>query len=230
MRAAPIAGGVPVGGQGRVPETSPIVEDVVAALRLAREARAAVDAIPSRYASGLMLLAKDAYEKGDTSIHGRILDGLAALSQAINNKPWFRRLLEDPRLPTERQLALVFAALDDPQYGITVPREVRNFVGVVVKNRRAALLERIIAAYRALEAERRGEEAAEVVSAVPLNDAQRTQLLASLNRAGHARVRLAERVDPAILGGLVVKIGSRLYDSSIKSRLQRLAYAMKGAT
>ncbi|MCS6853787.1 MAG: ATP synthase F1 subunit delta [Elioraea sp.] len=213
-----------------MPETNPIVEDVAAALRLAREARAGVDAIPSRYASGLMALAKDAYEKGDVAVHDRILDGLATLSRAIETKPWFRRLLEDPRLPAERQLALVLAVLDDPQHGIAVPREVRNFVGVVVKNRRAALLGRIIAAYRALDAERRGEEGAEVVSAVPLDDTQRAQLLAALNRAGHARVRLAERVDPAILGGLVVKIGSRLYDSSIRSRLQRLAHAMKGAT
>lgn len=212
-----------------MPEPNPIVEDVAQALQLAREARAAVDAIPSRYASGLMALARDAFEKGDAGVHDRILDGLSALARAIETKPWFRRLLQDPRLPAERQLALVLAALDDPQHGIAVPREVRNFVGVVVKNRRAGLLERIIAAYRALDAERRGEESAEVVSAVPLDDTQRAQILAALSRAGHARVRLAERVDPTILGGLVVKIGSRLYDSSIRSRLQRLAHAMKGA-
>ncbi len=210
-------------------EPNPIVEDVAQALRLAREARAAVDAIPSRYAAGLMALAREAYEKGDAGIYDRILDGLAVLARAIETKPWFRRLLEDPRLPAERQLALVLAAVDDPQCDISVPREVRNFVGVVVKNRRAALLERIIAAYRALDAQRRGEETAEVVSAVPLDDTQRAQIIAALNRAGHARVRLVERLDPTILGGLVVKIGSRLYDSSIKSRLQRLAHAMKGA-
>ncbi len=210
-------------------EPNPIVEDVAQALRLAREARAAVDAIPSRYAAGLMALAREAYEKGDAGIYDRILDGLAVLARAIETKPWFRRLLEDPRLPAERQLALVLAAVDDPQCDISVPREVRNFVGVVVKNRRAALLERIIAAYRALDAQRRGEETAEVVSAVPLDDTQRAQIIAALNRAGHARVRLVERLVPTILGGLVVKIGSRLYDSSIKSRLQRLAHAMKGA-
>ncbi len=210
-------------------EPNPIVEDVAQALRLAREARAAMEAIPLRYASGLMALARDAYEKGDAGIYDRILDGLETLARALETRPWFRRLLQDPRLPAERQLALVLAALDDPQHGIAVPREVRNFVGVVVKNRRAALLERIIAAYRALDAERRGEETAEVVSAVPLDDTQRAQIIAALNRAGHARVRLVERLDPSILGGLVVKIGSRLYDSSIRSRLQRLAHAMKGA-
>lgn len=176
-----------------------------------------------------MALARDAYEKGDSGIYDRILDGLAVLSRAIETKPWFRRLLEDPRLPAERQLALVLGALDDPQHGLATPREVRNFVGVVVKNRRAAVLERIIAAYRALDAARRGEERAEVVSAIPLDDTQRARIVAALNRAGHARVRLDERVDPAILGGLVVKIGSRVFDSSIRGRLQRLAHVMKGA-
>lgn len=217
------------GDRVRVPEINPQVAEIAAALRMAREARAAVDAIPARYAGGLMALAREKFEQGDAGVYDRIAQGLDAVAAAIEQNRGFRHTLESPLIPAETQLKAVLAVLDDPATGVSVPREVRNFVGVVIRNRRAALLSRIIAAFRALDAERRGEEQAEVVTAVPLDDTRRAQLLAALNRAGHARVRLAERVDPAILGGLVLKLGSRLYDSSIRSRLQRLAHAMKGA-
>jgi F-type H+-transporting ATPase subunit delta len=90
-------------------------------------------------------------------------------------------------------------------------------------------LPQVIAAFAALLAEQRGQQTAEVSSAHPLTDVQRTQLTARLTEAGFSNVKLVERVDPALLGGLVVRIGSRLFDSSIKSKLQRLQYAMKGA-
>ena len=76
---------------------------------------------------------------------------------------------------------------------------------------------------------RRGVETAHVVSAIALSDTQRAALSARLTEAGFSNLRLSERVDPSILGGLIVRIGSRLYDSSIKSKLQRLQFAMKGA-
>ena len=68
-----------------------------------------------------------------------------------------------------------------------------------------------------------------MTTAHALTDTQRTQIAARLTEAGFSNVRLSETVDASILGGLIVKIGSRLYDTSIKSRLQRLSYAMKGA-
>jgi F-type H+-transporting ATPase subunit delta len=84
-------------------------------------------------------------------------------------------------------------------------------------------------AFGALLAERRGQQTAEVTTAHALTDTQRAQIVARLTEAGHSGVRLSEAVDPSILGGLIVRIGSRLYDNSIKSKLQRLQYAMKGA-
>jgi F-type H+-transporting ATPase subunit delta len=68
-----------------------------------------------------------------------------------------------------------------------------------------------------------------VATAHPLTDVQRTQLAARLTEAGYSNVKLVERIDATLLGGLVLRLGSRLYDSSIKSKLQRLQYAMKGA-
>ena len=68
-----------------------------------------------------------------------------------------------------------------------------------------------------------------VTSAHPLSDVQREQLRARLIEAGYGNVDIRDSVDPTLLGGLVVRIGARLYDTSLKSRLQRLQYAMKGA-
>ena len=133
-----------------MPETNPQVAEIAAALRMAREARAAVDAIPARYAGGLMALAREKFEQGDTGVFDRIAEGLDAVATAIEQNRGFRHTLESPLIPAETQLKAVLAVLDDPATGLSVPREVRNFAGVVIRNRRAALLARIIAAFRAL--------------------------------------------------------------------------------
>jgi len=107
--------------------------------------------------------------------------------------------------------------------------EVRNLVGVMIANRRLSQLPQVAAAFGALLAARRGQQMAQVITAHPLSDTQRAQITARLTEAGFSGVQLRETVDPSLLGGLVVRIGSRLYDNSIKSKLQRLQYAMKGA-
>ena len=107
--------------------------------------------------------------------------------------------------------------------------EVRNLVGVLIMNRRLARLPQVAQAFGALLAERRGQQTAVVTSAHALSGTQRAQIAARLTEAGFSGVRLSEQVDPAILGGLIVRIGSRLYDNSIRSKLQRLQHAMKGA-
>jgi len=106
---------------------------------------------------------------------------------------------------------------------------VRDFVGVIAANRRLRALRQIVAAFADLVAQRRGIITAHVASAHPLNDLQRQQLRARLIEAGYGNVNIHEAVEPDLLGGLVVRIGARLYDTSLKSRLQRLQYAMKGA-
>lgn len=106
---------------------------------------------------------------------------------------------------------------------------VRNFIGTAIANRRLHDLPELISGFAAYVAQKRGIMTAEVASAHALTDTQRTQLAARLAEAGYGRVNIAESVDPSLLGGLVVKIGSKLYDTSLKSRLQRLRHAMKGA-
>jgi F-type H+-transporting ATPase subunit delta len=99
----------------------------------------------------------------------------------------------------------------------------------VANNRRLNHLREIVQAFGALVAERRGIVTAHVASAHPLNDVQRQQLRARLIEAGFGNVNIHESLQPELLGGLVVRVGARLYDTSLKSRLQRLQYAMKGA-
>ena len=108
-------------------------------------------------------------------------------------------------------------------------KPVRDLVGVVISNRRLRALRAIVAAFATLVAEKRGVVTAHVASAHALNDLQRQQLRARLIEAGYGNVNIDETVQPDLLGGLVVRVGARLYDTSLKSRLQRLQYAMKGA-
>ena len=100
---------------------------------------------------------------------------------------------------------------------------------MVTSNRRLSALRSIVNAFAALVAQKRGIIIAEVTSAHALTDVQENQLRARLIEAGYGQVNIQKHIDPSLLGGLVVKIGARLYDTSLKSRLQRLQYAMKGA-
>jgi len=103
-----------------------------------------------------------------------------------------------------------------------------NFLGVLAQNRRLGDLPAIIRAFRELAARSRGETNAEVVSAHPLNDSQVDALKQQLRHRVGREVAIDLKVDPSLLGGLVVKIGSQMIDSSIKTRLNTLAHAMKG--
>jgi len=104
----------------------------------------------------------------------------------------------------------------------------RSFLGVLARNRRLGQLPAIIRAYRRLAAAHRGEATAEVVSAHPLDEEQVDQLRQSLRARVGRDVSVDLRVDPELLGGLVVRVGSQMIDSSIRTRLNTLAQAMKG--
>ena len=105
---------------------------------------------------------------------------------------------------------------------------VRDFLAVVAKNRRLFAVPAMIEAYLAKLAERRGEVTAEVIAAQPLSETQLALLSDQLRRSVGRRVSVDTRVDPGLIGGMIVKIGSRMVDGSIRSKLQRLQLAMKG--
>jgi F-type H+-transporting ATPase subunit delta len=175
--------------------------------------------VAQRYALALLELAKD---KKTVDAVAAEVENLAAL---VREDAGFRAFIADPRLGAAAQRNGAFAVLDHARVG----GDVKNLVGVLIGNRRLSALPEVLSAFGTLLAEQRGQQTAEVVTAHPLTATQRTQIAARLTEAGYSNVRLTETVDASILGGLIVKIGSRLYDTSIKSRLQRLSYAMKGA-
>ena len=150
------------------------------------------------------------------------MDGLGRLIEASAD---FRRLLDSPLIDVNQASRAARAVLSAEGFS----KIVQDFIGVVTANRRLRDLREIVHAFADLVAQKRGVITAHVASAHPLSDVQRQHLRARLIEAGYSNVNILEQVEPDLLGGMVVKIGARLYDTSLKSRLQRLQYAMKGA-
>lgn len=180
--------------------------------------------LAERYALALLGIVDD-LRPTEPGAADRIAADLESLFRLWREDAGFRSFVADPRLAAVEQRKGAFALIEKAGIGT----EVRNLVGVLIMNRRLAQLPEVAAAFGAQLAARRGQQTAEVTTAHPLSSTQRAQIVARLTEAGYSGVQLNETVDPAILGGLVVRIGSRLYDNSIKSKLQRLQYAMKGA-
>jgi F-type H+-transporting ATPase subunit delta len=175
--------------------------------------------LADRYAHALYSLAEDRSALDET------VEQMASLGRLLGESADLRRLLNSPliEMHTARQAIRAVLAAE----GLSTL--VQDFAGVVASNRRLRALPAIVAAFAALVAEKRGVVVAEVTTAHPMSDLQEQQLRARLIESGYGRVEILRHVDPSLLGGLVLRIGARLYDSSLKSRLQRLQYAMKGA-
>jgi F-type H+-transporting ATPase subunit delta len=180
--------------------------------------------LSERYALALLGIVDDLRQQ-EPGAADRIAADLDGLFRLWRDDRTFRSFIEDPRLDAAEQRRGAFAVIEKAGIGT----EVRNLVGVMIMNRRLGLLPEVAAAFGAQLATRRGQQIAKVTTAHPLSATQRAQIVARLTEAGFSGVQLQETVDSTILGGLVVRIGSRLYDNSIKSKLQRLQYAMKGA-
>ena len=174
--------------------------------------------LAGRYASALFDLARDRRQIDSV---GRSLD---ALSQALADSKDFSELATSP-LVSREQAGDAFAALA-PQLGLDPITT--NFIGVLARNGRKGQLQPVIRAFGRLAAEHRGETTAEVVTARPLNDDQLAALKQQLRTRAGRDVNIDAAVDPSILGGIVVKLGSQQIDASIRTKLNRLASAMKG--
>ena len=174
--------------------------------------------LAGRYASALFDLARD--QRQIESV-GKSLD---ALDQALVDSRDFGEVVTSP-LVSREAAGKAFAAIA-PQ--LKLDPVTTNFVGVLARNGRKNELRNVIRAFRRLAAEHRGETTAEVVTARPLNDDQLAQLRQQLRTRAGRDVAIDAAVDPSILGGIVVKLGSQQIDASIRTKLNRLAQAMKG--
>lgn len=174
--------------------------------------------LAGRYASALFDLA-DA-EKALDAVAG----DLSVLGQMVDESEDLQRLLRSPVVSRDEQRNAMLALTEK----VGMNQLTRHFIGVIANNRRLPALRDMIRAYQAVLAARRGEASAEVVSAKPLSDAQMSALADALKTAAGSRVSVEARVDPGLLGGLIVRVGSQMVDNSLNTKLQQLRLAMKG--
>ena len=179
--------------------------------------QAGVSGVAGRYASALFELAKDA---GSVDAVSADLDGFGALLAGNGD---LQRLVRSPVFGADEQAAALGAILSKARIGGLTG----NFVQLVARNRRLFVIEDIITAFRALAAADRGEVSASVTSAQELKPAQIKSLQTALKSITGKTVTLNQQVDPSILGGLIVKVGSRMIDTSLKTKLNSLKLRMK---
>ena len=176
--------------------------------------------VAQRYATALFELALEG--KGPDGLDGVAgeLDSLKALLEASDD---LKYLVSSPLIGREGQARAMAAVLVEAKAG----QLVQKFVGLVAAKGRLGVLADMIKAFQGLLSRHRGEISAEVTSAVTLKDEQLSALKASLRQALGRDVQLQTQVDESLIGGLIVKVGSRMIDSSLKTKLGNLKIAMK---
>jgi len=172
-----------------------------------------------RYAQALFELAKSQGDAGAVEADLKSLKAMRAESDDL------RTLIGSPAFDAAAKGKGLAAVAEAAGFSGTT----KKFLGLVAANRRASALPDMIRAFEKLAAEDRGAVSAEVTTALPLTEAQAKALAASLRTALGKDPEIETRVDPAILGGIKVRVGSRLYDASLKSRLDSLKFALKRA-
>jgi F-type H+-transporting ATPase subunit delta len=175
--------------------------------------------LSARYSAALYALA---FEQGSLD---QVVDQMESLGRLIAESDVLRQVIANPLSDSASVATVLTKALADQGF---LPI-IQNFVNVVITNRRLRDLPGLVAGFAAYVATKRGEIVADVTSAHGLSDLQRNQLRARLTEAGYGSVKMIEHTDASLLGGLVLKIGARLFDTSLKSRLNRLTYSLKGA-
>lgn len=178
-----------------------------------------VSGVSGRYATALFELARD--EKSIDAVKADLdrFDGL------LNDSADLKRLVRSPVFSADAQSRALTAVLD--KAGITGISA--NFLKVLTANRRLFAVADVIRAFRALVAKFRGEASADVTVAETLSDKNLDALKSALNSVTGKDVTLNVKVDPSIIGGLVVKLGSRMVDSSLRTKLNSIKHAMKEA-
>lgn len=177
-----------------------------------------VAGVAGRYAAALFDLARE-----ENTI-SEVEQDLAKFQQLYDLSPELQRLVRSPVIAHEDQARALGAILDKAEVGPFA----KNFFALVIRNRRLFAAPDMVRAFQALAAKARGEVTAEVASAHPLSDTQAEALKASLKAAVGKDVALKARTDPSLIGGLIVKIGSRMVDSSLKTKLHNLSVSLKG--
>lgn len=176
--------------------------------------------LAQRYATAVFELAKDG-QKLD-----RVGQDLAGLVALMNESADLERLVASPVISRADQAKAILAIADRAGLDQLTSR----FLGLLAEHRRLFALPGIAKAYGTMLAAHKGEVAAEVISAVPLGEAELETLKTSIAGFVGQAVTVETRVDPALLGGVVVRVGSRMLDASLRTKLQQLEQTLKGGT
>ena len=171
--------------------------------------------LAANYAEALL----DLVEGSEADTADRILSGIA---EAFRTTPGFRALMRDPAVDRDRRKQVLFGIAD----GAEAPRTVRNFLGVVADHNRAAALPSIAEMFHRLREERMGVVRVDMATAVPLADELRQRPESALARRTGQQVRVSYRVQPDLIGGAVARVGSRIYDGSLKTQIAQLRQRM----
>jgi F-type H+-transporting ATPase subunit delta len=174
--------------------------------------------IATRYATAVFELAREQKKLDEVAAD------LEAVGRLLVESADLRRLASSPILSREEQGRAIAAVTERAGLGELS----RNFLGVLAENRRLFALDGIILAFGRMLAEHRGVVQAEVISASELGEDQLKALRESVERYAGKEVELTRTVDSSLLGGLVVRVGSRMIDASLKSKLQQLELSMRG--
>jgi F-type H+-transporting ATPase subunit delta len=178
-----------------------------------------VSGMAGRYATALFELAVE------TNSTDQLHADLHAFETMLAASPELTRLVRSPVFGAEEQARALDAVLDKA----SISGIARNFLRVVAANRRLFAVREIIRGYKALVAKHKGEVTADVTVAQPLNDARLDEIRAALRAITGKDVQVNVDVDPSIIGGLKVKLGSRMVDASLRTKLNSIKFAMKEA-
>lgn len=175
--------------------------------------------VGGRYAQALFDLAKDQNQVAAVEAD------LKSLKAALADSRDLQILLNSPSFDAEAKGKGLAAIADRAGFNATT----KKFLGLLAANGRAGALASVITAFERLSAEARGAVSAQVTTAVPLSPAQAKGVQQALRQALGKDPEIETRVDPSILGGIKVRVGSRLFDASLKSKLDSLKFALKRA-
>lgn len=176
-----------------------------------------ISAVAERYARSLFELA------AESKSVAAVESDLSSFEKMLASSADLARLIKSPVFSAEEQLKAIGAIADKAK----VSALTGNFLRVVAQNRRLFTLPGMIVAFRRIAAEARGEVSADVTSAHALTAAQQTELKAALKSVAGKDVSINVTVDPSLLGGLIVKMGSRQIDTSLQTKLNSLKLALK---
>jgi F-type H+-transporting ATPase subunit delta len=204
---------------GRAPSLRQTTKNEGAAGGIVAGDNGIVSGMAGRYATALFELAAESNAVGD------VQRDLAALNTLIADNPDLARLVRSPVFSAEEQGKAIAAVLDKAGIkGIAA-----NFLKVVAGNRRLFAVQQMIRGFNALVAQQKGEVTAQVTVAEKLSDARMAEIRDALKAVTGKDVQVDVAVDPSIIGGLKVKVGSRMVDASLRTKLNSIKFAMKEA-